>query len=278
MDIDDELTEDTPTAHYLDTVEGEIAFFRALTRARPVGIHRHFHVLTMRNAIRRDTGRLVSVPAIWDKLRRCYDLDILESIEADGYETPAHTGSPPVPVPSPSPSENLSRHPFFRREYALPAEDAYEALVAVRRMRATASLPSSSPAPSPSHHVKIGAVRGGRKGKSKLKHMAGLVGGDSDSSALTQESGDESIAPTPRGSVATGTDAGTEYAEEEEAEGFAQSPGASISSKQIRKTTKPTRRGGSRGRGRLRLVCVVLRRKRNECRDAELKYLHSHSQ
>lgn len=46
--------------------------------------------------------------------------------------------------------------------------------------------------------------------------MAGLVGGDSDSSALTQESGDESVAPTPRGSVVTGTDAGTEYGEDDD--------------------------------------------------------------
>lgn len=59
--------------------------------------------------------------------------------------------------------------------------------------------------------------------------MAGLVGGDSDSSALTQESGDESISPIPRtGSVATGTDAGTEYAEEEDAEGKGNSPGMSL--------------------------------------------------
>ena len=49
--------------------------------------------------------------------------------------------------------------------------------------------------------------------------MAGLVGGDSDSSALTQESGDESVAPTP----ATATDGATEYADGEEHE---QSPGA----------------------------------------------------
>lgn len=49
--------------------------------------------------------------------------------------------------------------------------------------------------------------------------MAGLVAGDSDSSALTQESGDESAAPTPT----TNPDAGTEYAEgENERE---QSPG-----------------------------------------------------
>jgi MRG-binding protein len=46
--------------------------------------------------------------------------------------------------------------------------------------------------------------------------MAGLVGGDSDSSALTQESGDEGTTGTGRlGSVATGTDGGTDYAEED---------------------------------------------------------------
>ncbi|TFY73010.1 hypothetical protein EWM64_g11002, partial [Hericium alpestre] len=63
------------TPHFLDTVEGEIAFFRSLMRARPVGLHRHFHVLSMRNAIHQDTGRHVSVDALWAKLRACYDLD-----------------------------------------------------------------------------------------------------------------------------------------------------------------------------------------------------------
>ncbi|KZS99579.1 uncharacterized protein LAESUDRAFT_733060 [Laetiporus sulphureus 93-53] len=48
-----------------------------------------------------------------------------------------------------------------------------------------------------------------KKGRSKLKNVAGLVGGDSDSSALTQESGDESAVPTA--SLATGTDVGTDY-------------------------------------------------------------------
>ena len=45
--------------------------------------------------------------------------------------------------------------------------------------------------------------------------MAGLVGGDSDSSALTQESGDESVAPTA-------DDGGTEYADDGDRD---QSPG-----------------------------------------------------
>jgi hypothetical protein len=53
------------------------------------------------------------------------------------------------------------------------------------------------------------------------------VGGDSDSSALTQESGDEGgVAETPRESVVTGTDAGTEYAEDEDTEMREPSPGS----------------------------------------------------
>ena len=77
MDVDE------PETQWLDTVEGEIAFFRSLMRARPVGIHRHFHVLTMRNAILRDTGQLVEVEDLWRKLRACYDLDILENIVSE---------------------------------------------------------------------------------------------------------------------------------------------------------------------------------------------------
>ena len=42
--------------------------------------------------------------------------------------------------------------------------------------------------------------------------MAGLIGGDSDSSALTQESGDEGV-PTPRESV--DDDPGTDYEDED---------------------------------------------------------------
>ncbi|KAI0661937.1 hypothetical protein C8Q70DRAFT_1043183 [Cubamyces menziesii] len=247
MDVDDDNA--SPSLGWLDTVEGEIAFFRSLMRARPVGIHRHFHVLTMRNTILRDTGQVVSIDDLWSKLRSCYDLDILESIEADGYDLPGQSppSTPPLPVRSPSPSDNLSMHPFFRHEYTLPTDETFDALVSARRMRASASLPSSSPAPSPAATTKPGRG-GGRKGKSKLKHMAGLVGGDSDSSALTQESGDESVAPTPRDSVATGTDAGTEYAEDEEDPRH--SPAASIASKQPRKGTKGSRRGSGAARGR----------------------------
>jgi hypothetical protein len=65
---------------FLDTTEGEISFFRAIMRTRPVGIHRYFHVLSIRNAIKRDTGSLVSTDDIWDKLKTCYDLEALEDL------------------------------------------------------------------------------------------------------------------------------------------------------------------------------------------------------
>jgi len=88
-------------------------------------------------------------------------------------------------------------------------------------MRATAS---SSPAPSP---AVVSKPRSGKKrGRTKID-MAGLVGGDSDSSALTQESGDEGTTGTGRGSVMTGTDGGTDYAEDEDVEVHQPSPGMS---------------------------------------------------
>lgn len=131
----------------------------------------------------------------------------------DGFEVPGEKKITPTVLPfrSPSPSENLAVHPYFRAEYALPDDPSIDALISRRRMRATASVSSSSPAPAPAHEKPATSGRGSRRkrNQTQLKNMAGLVAGDSDSSALTQESGDESAAPTPT----TNPDAGTEYAE-----------------------------------------------------------------
>lgn len=68
---------DTP---FLSTVDGEIAFFRSVMRARPVGLHRHFHVLTIRNWILRDANVAVPPADIWAKLREYYNLEELEAL------------------------------------------------------------------------------------------------------------------------------------------------------------------------------------------------------
>ena len=131
--------------------------------------------------------------------------------EIDGFEVLGEKKAPPAVLPtrSPSPSDNLTIHPYFRAEYALPEDPTIDAQISRRRMRASASVASNSPAPSPVPEKPAPSTRGSKRKKAQLKNMAGLVAGDSDSSALTQESGDESLAPTPT----TNADGGTEYAE-----------------------------------------------------------------
>ena len=63
---------------FLDSAEGEVSLFRSIMRTRPVGIHRHVHVLAIHNSIYRDTGHKVPMKDIWAKLGRMYDLDVLE--------------------------------------------------------------------------------------------------------------------------------------------------------------------------------------------------------
>jgi MRG-binding protein len=77
MEIRDSPDIDTP---FLDTVEGEISFFRSIMRARPIGLHRHFHALSMRTAIHQDTGQYVTIDDIWEKLQSCYDIEALENL------------------------------------------------------------------------------------------------------------------------------------------------------------------------------------------------------
>jgi MRG-binding protein len=69
-----------PSLPFLDTVEGEIAFFRSIMRARPIGLHRHFHALSIRTVIHQDTGQYVSIDDVWEKLRSCYNIEALENL------------------------------------------------------------------------------------------------------------------------------------------------------------------------------------------------------
>ncbi|KAF8501082.1 chromatin modification-related protein EAF7-domain-containing protein [Russula emetica] len=214
---------------FLDTVEGEIAFFRSIMRARPIGLHRHFHVLSIRTVIHQDTGRYVSIDDVWEKLRSCYNIEALENLDAEGFESPSSSHSTPSTIDSPSPSDNLSLHPFFRKEFVLPYDESLDSIISSRRVRDSSSPSSSSPSPPPP------------RPPTERAHVTA----ESDSSALTMESGDESVAvaPTPKGSVNTGTDPGTDYGEDEEVEVTASPAPPSA------KTARGGRGRGGRARG-----------------------------
>ena len=64
--------------YFLDSPEAEVSLFRSIMRTRPVGIHRHAHILAVHNSIYRDTGFKVPMQDLWAKLGKMYDLDTLE--------------------------------------------------------------------------------------------------------------------------------------------------------------------------------------------------------
>ncbi|EJU03208.1 hypothetical protein DACRYDRAFT_65406 [Dacryopinax primogenitus] len=169
---------------FLDTVPGEIAFFRGIMQARPVGINRHFHMLTVQQHIKDATKRSVTVPVLWDKLHALYDLEKLENMDVSEEDE-----SPPqmeIPLPNDDKTPNLSSpavrkvifHPHFREEFFLPQEE-YDLLVAERRLK---ELPSSADEST---------TRPSRRNLRGKERNAGLVSGDSESSELTEGDGDQ---------------------------------------------------------------------------------------
>ncbi|KZV65313.1 hypothetical protein PENSPDRAFT_756635 [Peniophora sp. CONT] len=219
---------------FLDTVEGEITFFRSLMRARPVGLHKHFHALSMRTAIHQDTGHFVTLDAIWDKLNDLYNLKALEDLDAEGYDSPEGSGTPHVGIPSPDPDQNLTTHPFFRNEFELPLDSIVESELAKRRIRSSPS-PTPSSAPTPSASAPRGKKRP-RPSKSKTKSKLAGTGEDSDASELTQYTQDDDDVSMADVQTESGTVDGTEDGE---------SPGPS----RKRGGNKKPRGAGARGRG-----------------------------
>ena len=66
--------------HYLSTVDGESAFYRALceAQARPVGMHRYFRMLVVQRKLYSLTKQTVSIDTLWEKFSTCYDIELLE--------------------------------------------------------------------------------------------------------------------------------------------------------------------------------------------------------
>lgn len=75
-----ESDEETVNQPFLDTTDAEIALFRAIARARPVGMNRHFNMLAILQMIKHETGRTVSAEDVWEKMRGLYDLNALEEL------------------------------------------------------------------------------------------------------------------------------------------------------------------------------------------------------
>ncbi|CAE6401426.1 unnamed protein product [Rhizoctonia solani] len=159
MSDDHEFEPQAPDG-FLDTLEGEIALFRSIERARPVGMHKHFHMLTLRRSIRNDSGFWVNVADIWAKLATLYDLDALDDIDEQRFHPiTGHLLLWPVIWDA----DLLYNYSAFN-EFSLPFNQ-FDDLVAARR--------AASP--------------GGESEKPRKRNLnAGLTNDDSDLSDLTE--------------------------------------------------------------------------------------------
>lgn len=71
---------DNGNDEFLDSVEGEAAFFQSVARSRPAGVHRFMNIVSVRQNINEISGRWVTIEQIWRKLRQYYIMDNVEQI------------------------------------------------------------------------------------------------------------------------------------------------------------------------------------------------------
>jgi len=147
-------------------------------QSRPVGINRHFHILSVQQHIKNSTGQVIPVDDLWAKLDTLYDLDTLEGMDISEPDESPPSMALPLPDDEPEGSttsafRSVIFHPHFRKEFELPAKD-FEPLMAERRLR---DVPSSADEST---------VKASKKPQRSKSRNAGLVSGDSESSELTE--------------------------------------------------------------------------------------------
>ncbi|KAH7103377.1 hypothetical protein BKA62DRAFT_696753 [Auriculariales sp. MPI-PUGE-AT-0066] len=234
---------------WLSTPLGEIAFFKAACQARPVGAHRYFHVLSMRTRIASETGAVVPIQAIWDKLEKSYGLSKLEEKEPMGFPTESPPPSPHVreragereiieePTWTDPDSYNIRTHPFFNEEFTLPSQ-VYD-VVMERVMRGKDDPPS--PPDSPTTSAAPASKRGKMTSKAATgKKRARTSKAGAGHSELSDPEEDE---PERAQSIMTGTGTADSQDEEEASDEDAEEEDGSATPASIR----------GRGRGRPRL-------------------------
>lgn len=136
----------------LDDTGGEIALLRAVSNYRPLGLHRHFNMISIVHALR-DTPsedgtprEPPSVPAIWAKLGQFYDLDGLnELVRARLMQDEGNSDDEDMPQwikTYPAHTELLAKNEGARtrvlenmdeEEFALHPPDVFEPLIEPRR-------------------------------------------------------------------------------------------------------------------------------------------------
>ncbi|KAI8905757.1 chromatin modification-related protein EAF7-domain-containing protein [Powellomyces hirtus] len=127
-------TPTTPTPTW--TPEQEIALFHALTKFRPVGVHKHFRMLSVQRFVAASTGVSFTIAQLWAHLATFYELDALDAMADETDDDITFEAR-----------RRRSGYPFkVVAEFQLPSEE-FENLIVEQRKAASPTPVESTPEP-----------------------------------------------------------------------------------------------------------------------------------
>ncbi|KAJ3056825.1 hypothetical protein HK097_003708 [Rhizophlyctis rosea] len=104
------------------TPDLEVPFFQGVARFRPVGVHKHFRMLNVQRFFKKQTGLVVTIEQLWDRLGHYYNLEALDGLADESDEEMTSESR-----------RKRSAYPFkVTTEFTLPAED-FESIITEHR-------------------------------------------------------------------------------------------------------------------------------------------------
>ncbi|CEG69825.1 hypothetical protein RMATCC62417_05829 [Rhizopus microsporus] len=95
----------------------ELALFNAISRCKPVGIHKHFRIISIQKQFNQNNPMPCTIQEIWDKLNEFYGMEALDELAEEDDEQEERNED--------------ARHLSFQ-EFSLPLED-YDQLISEHR-------------------------------------------------------------------------------------------------------------------------------------------------
>ncbi|CAG8579711.1 5907_t:CDS:2 [Acaulospora colombiana] len=112
-------------------VKMEIEFFRAIMKHRPVGIHRHFHMVNVHRDFNANSAVKCTIPELWERFGTYFNLSKLEELDREF-------------------NEEVDEDSAYV-EFNLPMDEYYNLMIENSR---AGSSRGPSPSPAPSRHQK----------------------------------------------------------------------------------------------------------------------------
>jgi Chromatin modification-related protein EAF7 len=121
------------------SIEHETNLFKAVTRFKPAGLHKHFRMISIHNMVNLTGGEYVTSEEIWKKLNTLYNMAGLDDLEDNESGVSSLSSESPNVVQAEDEEDEDAR--VSTSEFRLPWEEYGELMI--QQAKATDSRPSS---------------------------------------------------------------------------------------------------------------------------------------